>query len=261
MLSDKNMKILLIVMDGMRPDSLEGISRAERFIGESAGSLAAKTVYPPVTLPAHVSLIYGVKPDLHGVNTNVFTPMPVQLDGLFDVLFYSDKHCAFMNSWDEFRDLYHPGNIKHHYLTQDYEYDKYYLLDRMVKDETIRYLATRNPDFVFTYFGWTDIAGHRKGWMSEEYIEAVRSSWDLAGEIIDTLDDEWTVIVTADHGGHERDHHMDIPEDMNIPLFFRGKDFRPGTEIDDLSILDIAPTVAKLLGAAIPEEWEGTARV
>ena len=52
-----------------------------------------------------------------------------------------------------------------------------------------------------------------------------------------------------------------LTEDMLIPLFFRGKNFEPGRQIDGLNIMDIAPTVAKLHGCEIPREWEGVARV
>lgn len=48
-----------------------------------------------------------------------------------------------------------------------------------------------------------------------------------------------------------------MPEDMNIPLFFCGKDFAPGEIGRQLSLLDIAPTIAKLLGIPPEEEWEG----
>lgn len=44
---------------------------------------------------------------------------------------------------------------------------------------------------------------------------------------------------------------------MTIPAFFRGKPFEAGRELSDVSIKDIAPTVAALFGAAVPAEWEG----
>ena len=48
---------------------------------------------------------------------------------------------------------------------------------------------------------------------------------------------------------------------MTIPVFFRGKNFEPGSEIEGLNIMDIAPTILKLHGCEIPREWEGVARV
>jgi len=68
--------------------------------------------------------------------------------------------------------------------------------------------------------------------------------------------DEYTFIITADHGGHDRRHGESIPEDMIIPLILRGPDFAPG-ELTGANIMDIAPTVANLVGAECAPEWEG----
>ena len=48
-----------------------------------------------------------------------------------------------------------------------------------------------------------------------------------------------------------------MPEDMTIPVFFQGEAFTPGKQLEAVSLKDIAPTIAKLLGAEAPEEWEG----
>jgi arylsulfatase A-like enzyme len=62
----------------------------------------------------------------------------------------------------------------------------------------------------------------------------------------------------ADHGGHDRSHGSTLPEDMTIPLFFFGKVFPKGKIIeDDISLLEIAPTIAKLFGLPAEQEWEG----
>ena len=51
-------------------------------------------------------------------------------------------------------------------------------------------------------------------------------------------------------------HGEDVPEDMTIPVVFCGKPFRQG-EISGVNIMDIAPTIAKLLGTNPAKEWEG----
>ena len=75
--------------------------------------------------------------------------------------------------------------------------------------------------------------------------------------VIDTFGDEYSVIIMADHGGHDRCHGTDMPEDMTIPLFFFGKEFTPGELSDELSLLDIAPTIVKIMGLEPDREWEG----
>ena len=101
------------------------------------------------------------------------------------------------------------------------------------------------------------MVGHNYGWMSNEYIAAVNRSWDEIDKIINSLTEDYTVIITADHGGHDRSHGTDLPEDMTIPLIIKGKDFKAGEKLENVSIKDIAPTVAKLLDIAPDKEWEG----
>jgi arylsulfatase A-like enzyme len=45
---------------------------------------------------------------------------------------------------------------------------------------------------------------------------------------------------------------------MTVPLFFYGKDFPKGKAIEEnISLLEIAPTIAALLGLPAEHEWEG----
>jgi fructose/tagatose bisphosphate aldolase len=52
---------------------------------------------------------------------------------------------------------------------------------------------------------------------------------------------------------------MAAAEDTTIPMFFIGDEFEKGKEIDGVSITDIAPTVAKIMGFEPEKEWEGRA--
>ena len=44
---------------------------------------------------------------------------------------------------------------------------------------------------------------------------------------------------------------------MTIPIFFVGDEFEKGCKLSSISILDIAPTIANVMGFPIPREWEG----
>ena len=75
--------------------------------------------------------------------------------------------------------------------------------------------------------------------------------------IMSSLPEDYTVIITADHGGHDRTHGMDLPEDMIIPIIIKGKGVENGENFKNANIKDIAPTITRLLDIEPADEWEG----
>jgi arylsulfatase A-like enzyme len=66
-------------------------------------------------------------------------------------------------------------------------------------------------------------------------------------------------VVLGDHGGHGTKHGENLAEHMTIPWLIGGPGIRHGHEIvGSVSILDTAPTVARLLGITVPAEWQGS---
>jgi arylsulfatase A-like enzyme len=68
----------------------------------------------------------------------------------------------------------------------------------------------------------------------------------------------FTMIVTADHGGHGRNHGSDDPRDVTIPWITWGRGVSAGTTIaDSVRTMDTASTVLWLLGLREPTDWSG----
>ncbi len=251
-------KVLLILVDGMRPDSLEQCKHPFIMKMKEAGSYTenARTVMPSVTLPCHMSLFHSVAPDRHGILSNIYTPQVRPINGLFEQLRLSKKSCGLFYNWEEIRDLARPDSIAYGCFISGHIYT-YKVANKKITDDAIRFINEYNPDFTFVYLGDTDAVGHDHGWMTDEYIKAVYESWDCIEKMVTSIPDDYTIMVTADHGGHDRSHGFDIPEDMTIPLLIKGKAFAPNAQIEDAQIIDIAPTITKLLGAEVANEWEG----
>ena len=246
------MKTLLILVDGMRPDAIINIPQAQRIMKKSAYTLRAQTVMPSVTLPCHMSLFHSVDPSRHGTTTNVYAPQVRPVKGLCEVLSANGKKSAFFYNWEELRDLTRPGSLEFSYYCRCDNKS-----DTVVTNAALSCLNSSKADFVFLYLGYVDLAGHKYGWMSEEYMQALANSWENIEYIVHALPDDYTVVITADHGGHNRAHGTDLPEDMRIPLIIMGKDFEAGKEIKNADIKDIAPTIADLLDVTPDAEWEG----
>lgn len=254
------MKTILILVDGMRPDSLTDIKNAQEIIKNSTYTMNAETVFPSVTLPCHISLFHSVTPERHGTTTNTYMPQVRPINGLCEVLKQADKKCALFYNWEEIRDVSRPNSLAHACFYAGRRIG-YLEAGEKLTDELITYAKEYEPDFTFLYFGYTDWAGHKYGWMTDEYMSAMQNSWDNIEKIMAELGDEYTFIITADHGGHDRTHGSEMPEDMLIPVIINGKDFPKGKVLENVNIMDIAPTVTTLLGAVPDEEWEGKSLV
>ena len=251
-------RAVLVLSDGMRPDAFTacGSPFVEELMAHSVYTLKAQTVMPSVTLPCHMSLFHSVPPERHGTLTNTYAPQVRPVLGIVDVLRRNGKFSASIYDWEELRDLNQAGALTHTYMVRGYHLG-YETSARMCFEDFRRYAECPGlPDFTFFYMGIVDETGHAKGWMSPEYMDAVRFSMDVAGDIAKLLPDDCLLVVTADHGGIGRSHGSDAPECMTIPLFFYHKGFAP-RELEGANIMDIVPTLAPLLGIAPEPEWEG----
>ncbi|MBR2343823.1 MAG: alkaline phosphatase family protein [Clostridia bacterium] len=248
------MKVLLVLIDGARPDAIEMLPEFEELRARSEYSGNCRTVMPSVTLPCHVSLFHSVTPERHGTTTNVYSPQVRPITGLCELLAKGGKRCGFFYDWEELRDLTRPGSLFYSYAFNGHEIG-YRECDDRLTDIAIEHIAHGDVDFTFLYLGYPDDAGHRMGWMSEEYMYSIKNSLRDTLRVLDALPDEYAFIITADHGGHARAHGSDCPEDMTIPLFIGGT--AVNEKMEKATILDIAPTVAELFGIAPDREWEG----
>lgn len=250
------MKIVMILVDGMRPDAFVQSDKASSLILQSSYSLNALTVMPSMTLPCHMSLFLSVDPLRHGIISNQYVPQVRPIKGLCEVLTQHEKSCAFFYNWEELRDLVKPGNLSYSFYASGEKlgYDK---ANAMVVKDAIEKIQEFQFDFSFVYLGECDEQGHRYGWMSDQYIESVIRSVDDVCHIIETLGDEYTYILLADHGGHQRVHGQDIDEDMHIPLLMMGQNIFKNHQLHHVSIKDVAPTIVKLMGIKKDKDWEG----
>lgn len=251
-------KVLLILIDGMRADSLavSGHPYIEKMKSEGSHTLEGRTVMPSVTLPCHMSLFHSVDPERHGILSNTFAPQVRPIAGIFEQLRANNKTSGFFHNWSELRDLARPGSLSHECFISGDDYT-FEASNKMLTDRATDYINQFTPDFTFLYLGHVDIVGHNHGWMSDEYIKSVSDSWDLVEKISAAIQEDYTVIVMSDHGGHDRTHGTEMPEDMTIPIFIKGESATPGVKIQEARIIDIAPTITKILNVESNRDWEG----
>ena len=253
-------KVIVISVDGMRPDGIENCGN--RFLldlaQEGSSCLRASTIMPSVTLPCHSSLFFSVDAERHGITTNTWMPMVRPIPSMGDVVAQAGGICGMFFNWEQLRDLNAPGTMDRSYYERIWSpYRDVKGADDHVTDQCIAFMNEAKPDFIFLYLGVTDEVGHKHGWMTPEYLDSVAHASDCIRKVKEAAGDEYHIIVTADHGGHDRSHGSDMPEDMTIPIIFWGKSFESGKKLDNVNIKDIAPTVADVMGINKPRDWEG----
>lgn len=252
-------KVHLILVDGMRPDSLAacGNGYVDELLEDSLYTLEARTVFPSMTLPCHMSLFHSVEPSRHGISSNIYTPQVRPVNGICEQL-KGTHACGMIYNWEELRDLARPGSLAYsEFFVMDTTECEAVKADEQVTLSSVRVLREGKIDFLFTYLGATDEIGHNYGWMTPQYLDAVSRAFDDIREMLKNTPEDTLTIITADHGGHERTHGLDIDEDMTTPVILNGPGLR-GKLRENVSIKDIAPTIVKALGADCAREWEGT---
>ncbi len=250
-------KVILISIDGMRPDGLLrcGNPFTEELMKLGSYTLNARTILPSVTLPCHMSMFHSVTAERHGITTNLYTPMVRPVNGIFEQVKNAGGSTAMFFGWHPIRDIALPGSLTVAEYINAYAAEN---TDGILTDKALRVADELEPDFIFLYMVETDEkGGHDNGWMSPGYLSVLNNAIDNVKRVYEKLGDKYTIIVTADHGGHDRAHGTDMPEDTTIPMFFIGEDFEVGKELENITILDIAPTVTSVMGIAPAREWEG----
>jgi len=95
-----------------------------------------------------------------------------------------------------------------------------------------------HPDYVFVHYLDPDAAGHRHGWESAQWQQAVRDVDRDLGEIFGLVTQDaafagrTVILLTADHGGTGRNHGVaNLEADYTIPFLCWGQGVKPGADL------------------------------
>lgn len=258
-------RVIAAIMDGVRPDAITACGHPFfsklRKIGLSG--MAGTTVSPPRAFPAHISMFTSVTPEKHGIVNNDICPFPETYAGLMQVLREAGKQTAAVVIWEQVCSVGRPEDINRldfcdGLALENLSPEKANQIQARWADRAADIIRKEEFDFLFFQYEMADTVGHRSGWMSEEYLDAVRFTADCMERLYGALRQEDQFILLSDHGGHGFDHFDDTSaEDMTVPLFCAGSLFPQGEALESWSVLDIAPTVCKALDVEIPAQFEG----
>jgi arylsulfatase A-like enzyme len=257
--------VVIVSVDGLRPDAIKrfGASTMQRLMNEGSWSLTARTVEPSTTLPSHTSMLTGVEPAVHGINWNSDRTEHaghVEVPTVFGLASSRGLTTAAFFGKAKFHHLDAPQTIDH------VSGPRGTLNGARLAEHTLEALddhfRTTAPNLTFVHIGEPDYAGHLYGWMSGMYGRAVREADDAVARVLEMATarfgtGNFTVIVTADHGGSGRSHGTTSAEDTTIPWIAWGAGVERRQLPRGIQTMDTAATALWLLGVPLPATFRG----
>ena len=228
-------RVLAISIDGLNPKAIrklghEGAPSFHRLMREGAYTLNARTEYEMTkTLPNHTGMLtsrrIAAEKGGHGIDFNTDTGTTVHKEAgsyvpsVFDVVHDRGGQTAMFASKTKFK-LYQRTWNTHGRRDEVGKNHGRKKIDRVTLDTNNgRLVRTLNDDlkstgrtFTFLHLSMPDDAGHYYGFMSEQYMSAVKETDRLVGTVLDTvaskrtLKEQTLVVLTADHGGDGWSH-------------------------------------------------------
>jgi arylsulfatase A-like enzyme len=258
--------VVLVSIDGLRPDAIARFKAPTlgRLLSEGSYTLAARTILPSKTLPSHTSMLTGEPPDEHGILWNTAyddAPGTITIPTVFSEARARGYETAAFFSKSKFSHLQTPGSLDYSQAPGGW-FGKWSAAHTLTDVE--HYLAKSKPNLLFVHLADPDSAGHASGWMTPEYGRAVLKTDAAVARLLKASDvaygvGEYTIIITADHGGHDNSHGSSDPQDVTIPWIAWGKGVTVGElPAGTVQTMDTASTMLFLLGVDTPAAWAGT---
>jgi glycosyl transferase family 2/sulfatase-like protein len=254
-------RVYVIVVDGCNRGRLWQADAPvmDRLSREGTEYLAVDAAYPARTVVCFSSMLTGATPAEHGMRSNFAPRLGVRCESVFDVLEREGRRgrlVGIAHLLDPF------GEDVVRSVTSVQPTSE---IDRSLAAEGRRVVEEEDPDLLVLQLLAADQLGHVRGVRSPEYLDQLAETDRHVGDFLAFLEErgkleDATVILMADHGqgrgigGHG---HLDWGE-RPVPFVVWGEGAVPGSVSPaPRSVLELAPTIARLLGVPQPEAARG----
>jgi len=239
--------VLLVSIDALHPAALseQASPRLQRLMRSGRYTLQGQSVTPPQTLIAHTALLTGLLPEQSGKQDNDWKPgMPqVARETLLDLA----KQRGF-------RTAYFYAKPKLGYLISA-AVDEHALARDDGVELARAFFSQSGRRFVFLHISGLEDAGTDSGWLSPDYADELthidRTLAPLLNEVAER--GHYLMVVTSDHGGHERQHGTNHLEDFKLPLIMAADEALPALAPGTFRITELKGLLQNLIGAGTVE--------
>ena len=249
-------KVLLLVIDGCRVDKLREAHTPflDRLAAEGISYDHCETVYPARTVTCFSSMLTGAPPAVHGMRSNFVPSLGVKCESIFDVV-PSSHMVGIAHLVDAFGERVST-------VTAVMPNDE---IDAALCNKARMVVEERDPDLLVVQTLSVDQTGHFRGSYYDEYVRHIESTDTELERLVDWVAERWggldgvTIGVLSDHGqgigigGHG---HW-TPTERLVPCIWWGQGVPAAPLRNDVSVLDVAPTLAHRMGVRAPERSVG----
>jgi hypothetical protein len=258
-------RVYVIVIDGCNRGRLWQAHTPviDRLAREGTEYLTVEPAYPARTVVCFSSMLTGATPAEHGMRSNFVARLGVRTESIFDALERHGRRGRLVGI-AHLLDPFGEDVVRSVTSVQPTE-----RIDRSLVAEGRRVVEEEDPDLLVLQLLAADQLGHVRGVRNPEYLEQLAETDRRVGDFLAFLAergrlDGATVILMADHGqgrgigGHG---HLDWGE-RPVPFIVWGEGARPGAiGRRPRSVLELAATIAELLGVERPAAARGEALV
>lgn len=226
--SGKDPKVLIIGIDGCRPDGITAANtpNLDALIADGTYSLDARNTGITSSGPGWSSMLTGVWQDKHKVVDNSFSGSNfTRYPHFFKRIEENNPNSrtVSVSQWHPINDQIANGFADIARNTADSSVD--------VKNKAVAELGIEDLTALFVHFDDVDHAGHGSGFSPDNsnYINAIETVDAAIGELINATknrpnytNEDWIIIVSTDHGGIGTSHGGVTDEERTIFMIVSG---------------------------------------
>ena len=224
--------VIVISIDALRPEALSENTTPNISAVMKKGNftLGGKSIAPPLTLHNHAAMFTGVHPKEFGMSEDdwrdgdkkVSVPTifaSAKAAGYETAYFYSKPKLGYLLTSDV--NTHKFAGVKTPESALDVNTQK--IAGVKTPESAFEfYRKQERPAFVFLHVSGCEWIGPEKGWLSPEYLKTLSDIDGRLKPVIELIEKKgkFIIIVTSDHGGHEKLHGTDHPDDFKLPFVF-----------------------------------------
>jgi hypothetical protein len=250
-------RVVVVVIGGLSRTAARSTDMPNLEAVQEAGASAPMISLPPTyPFPAWTTLLTGAWPELNNapiLKAKTVDHRPIAFDHLFAAAQDAGLRMAFAG-YEGWASLLPAGTIDASVFTSQEDA----VADAQIAQAALEFIADPQYNLIWVYFSQVDAAGQAEGVDSVAYANAAHQVDSYLRQILRLADTSRSVLIITSDYGLTQDGQLGggEPELTELSFVMTGPNIIPGG-YSPVQQIDLAPTVAMLLGTRLPAIAQG----